>query len=68
MRLVASVCVLYVYVALPLENLSLVQSTACTLSLTAKKELNTTPGDSFREIRRLSINGTGKGFRKIVLR
>ena len=56
--LVVSVCVyICIYVAkktwlfevLLLENLSLVQSTAHLLSLTAKKKELTTPGDSFRE-------------------
>ena len=38
----------WLFEVLPLENLSLVQSTARSLSLITKKEL-TTPGDSFRE-------------------
>ena len=38
----------WLFEVLPLENISLVQSTARLLSLTAKKEL-TTPCDSLRE-------------------
>ena len=69
MCLVASVCVYvcvcnmwpknWLFEVLPLENFSLMQSTTCSSSLTAKKEL-TMMSNSFRE--RYSINGTGKEF------